>query len=246
VIAGSGSSIALAREIATRYRRAHPDVNLRVPESIGTGGALRALADGAIDVGLTSRPLTEAELRSGLVETVLAHVPLAAVAHPEVPATGVTSAELAAMYRGERDRWPDGTPIVPLLREPGDSGNDLVAQAYPDLWAAMSDAMQSGRLTTCYTDQEMADAVAGTEGAVGFLDISTLRLTHPQVHPLALDGMSPTSERALGGRYRMIKQLAFVTVGPPVGDAAAFIAFATSPATSDLFAAAGCLVPLAR
>jgi phosphate transport system substrate-binding protein len=235
VIAGSGSSIALAREIAKRYRQAHPDVNLRIPESIGTGGALHALADGAIDVGLTSRPLTDAELGSGLVETVLAHVPLAAVVHPEVPATSVTSAELAAMYRGERDRWPDGTPVVPLLREPGDSGNDLVAQAYPDLWAAMSDAMQSGRLTTCYTDQEMADAVAGTEGAVGFLDISTLRLTHPQVRPLALDGS-----------HRMIKQLAFVTFGPPVGDAAAFIAFATSPATSDLLAAAGCLVPLAR
>jgi phosphate transport system substrate-binding protein len=239
VLAGSGSNIALVRELAKRYRAAHPDVTLRVPESIGTGGALRALADGAIDVGLASRTLSAAERRSGLVETMLARVPIAVVVHPEATVTGVTRAELAAIYRGDRQRWPDGTPIVPLLREPGDSGNDVIAQSYPDVWAAMSDAMQAGRFTTCYTDQEMADTVDATEGAVGFLDLGTLRLTHPQIRALALDGVVPTPANALAGRYRLVKPLTFVTAGPLSTDAVGFIAFATSGATADLLATAG-------
>jgi phosphate transport system substrate-binding protein len=246
VVAGSGSNIAIVREIAKRWTRLHPAAKIRVPESIGSGGALRALGDRAIDVGLTSRALTEREKAGGLVETVLARVPLAAVVHPEARVAHVTSAELTAIYRGERDRWPDGTAIVPLLREPGDSGNDLVAQAYPELWAAMSAAMRAGSWTTCYTDQELADTIAETEGAVGFLDVGTLRLTRPQLRPLPLDGAEPTPERAVDGTYRLVKTLWFVTAGPPAGDAEGFIRFATSSGTSPLLASAGYLPPTPR
>jgi ABC-type phosphate transport system substrate-binding protein len=41
-------------------------IRIAVPPSIGSSGAIRAVADGAIDVGLVTRPLTEAEKRLGL------------------------------------------------------------------------------------------------------------------------------------------------------------------------------------
>jgi phosphate transport system substrate-binding protein len=242
VIAGSGSNVAVVREIAKRFRRAGAG-RVRVPDSIGTGGALRALGDGAIDLGLASRPLRAAERGRGLVETLLARVPVAVVVHPEVAVADLAVADLTAIYRGERDRWPNGTPIVPLLREPGDSGNDLVARAWPELWAAMDAASREGRFTTCYTDQEMADTLAGTSGAIGFLDLGTLRIVHPRLRPVAIDGVPPTPLRAEAGSYPLVKTLAFVTVGPPTGDAGRFVRFATSPATTELLAGWGYLPP---
>jgi phosphate transport system substrate-binding protein len=240
IVAGSGSNVAVVREIARRYReRAAADV--RVPDSIGTGGALRALADRVIDVGLASRRLTPAEKSAGLVERVLARVPVAAVVHPDVAVSDVGLAELTAIFGGERTRWPNGTPIVPLLREPGDSGNEIIAQAWPQLWRAIDAAMQAGRLTTCYTDQEMADTVAGTDGAIGFLDVGTLQLTRPRLRPLAIDGIAPTPDQAAAGTYPLVKTLTFVTVGPPVGDAERFLRFATSPELADLLAGHGYL-----
>jgi phosphate transport system substrate-binding protein len=245
VIAGSGSNVAPVRVIAKRYRRARA-VEVRVPESIGTGGALRALADGAIDVGLASRPLSAPERAAGLVESPLARIPVAAVVHPEVSVSGLTLAELTAIYRGERDRWPDGTPIVPLLREPGDSGNALIARAWPALWAAMDAASREGRFTTCYTDQEMADTLAGTNGAIGFLDIGTLRIMRPRLRPLAIDGVPPTPLRAEAGSYPLVKTLTFVTVGPPAGAAEGFVHFATSPETREILAGWGYMPPGGR
>jgi phosphate transport system substrate-binding protein len=245
ILAGSGSNVAVVRAIAGWFRA--PDFPpVRVPESIGTGGALRALSDGAIDVGLASRRLTTAEKEAGFVETVLARVPLAVVVHPRVSVADVALRELVAIYRGERDRWPDGTPIVPVLRERGDSGNDLIARAWPDLWDAMDAALRAGRFTTCYTDQELADTIAETDGAVGLLDVGTLRLTHPQLRTLAVDGIPPTPLRAESGSHPLVKTLTFVTLGPPAGDAARFVAFATSPGTTELLAGYGYLHPTSR
>jgi len=242
ILAGSGSNVAVVRALAARYG-APGGVPIRVPESIGTSGALRALGDGAIDVGLVARRLTERERDAGLVETPLARVPVAVVVHPRVPVTGVSRAELAAIFRGERDRWPDGTPVVPLLRERGDSGNDLVARAWPEVWAAMDAALRDGRFSTGYTDQELADTAAATDGAVGILDVGTLRLTRPALRPLAVDGIPPTPLAAESGTHPLTKTLAFVTVGPPAGAAARFLRWATSPEAIELLAGYGYLPP---
>jgi phosphate transport system substrate-binding protein len=245
LLAGSGSNVAVVRAIASWFRAPNAPA-VRVPESIGTGGALRALSDGAVDVGLASRPLTAAEKQAGFVETVLGQVPVAVVVHPRLSVRDVSRGDLVAIYRGERDRWPDGTPIVPLLRERGDSGNDLVARAWPDVWAAMDAALGDGRFTTCYTDQELADTVAGTDGAIGLLDVGTLRLTHPALQPIAVDGVPPTPLRAESGSHPLVKTLTFVTLGPPSGDAARFVAFATSPETTELLAGYGYFRPTSR
>jgi phosphate transport system substrate-binding protein len=239
-VAGSGSNVAVAREIARRFRDV-AGASVHVPESIGTSGGLQALADRAIDAALASRPLTDEEKRSGFVEHVFARVPVVPVTHPDVSVSAVSMADLMAIFRGERDRWPDGTPIVPLLREPGDSGNELLARTLPALWGVIGAAMAEDRFTICYTDREMADTLAVTPGAIGFLDVGTARLTHPQLRLLTIDDGPPaprsTSDDSLS------KVLSFVTFGPPTGDAERFIRFATSRETTELLVAAGYLPP---
>ena len=237
VIAGSGSNIALVRAVARRYLERHPGVRLHIGDSIGTGGAVRALGDGAIDIGLASRRLTPDEVRGGLVETSFARVALVLAVGRGVPETDITSAQVAAIFRGERRQWGDGTPVVPLLREPGDSGAALVARALPGVRAAMDEAAERRQVTVCYTDQQMRDALQETAGAVGFLDLGILRLEQLPLRPLAIDGVAPTAAEVAGGRYPLVKQLSFVTRGAPAGEALRFIEYAKSEAARDLLAA---------
>src|SRR4051812_17183727 len=73
LLAGSGSNLALVHAIALRYESQGLGPAPMVAESIGTGGALAALHDRQIDVGLSSRPLKDSE-RAGVTEVPLARV----------------------------------------------------------------------------------------------------------------------------------------------------------------------------
>ncbi|HEY3444795.1 MAG TPA: substrate-binding domain-containing protein [Myxococcales bacterium] len=237
-IAGSGTNLALTRAIAARWSERGQAPRVVVPESIGTSGALQALAEGAIDVGLASRPLTPAERLAGLHETPLARVAFAPVVGSALPLEDLSSAELAALFDGARPgRWPAGVPVAPVLREPRDSGYLLLGSHFPAVGAALQRARASGRWPVRYTDQEMRDTLLSLDGAVGLLDVATVRLEGRSLKPLSLDGVAPTAENVRAGRYPLVRPLSFVTRGAPSGDAARFLSFALSDEVSDLFAA---------
>lgn len=231
VLAGSGSNLPLVRRIAERYRQHHPAARITIPQSIGTSGAVRALLDGAIDVGLASRSLKAGERARGLVETRLARTRVVFAVHPSVAVRRASAAELVAIYRGERTRWPDGTPIVPLLREPGDSARVILARSLPALDAAIEEAFHARRFRACFTDAEMQRLLAALPGALGFLDEGILRLEGGGLRALALsDATLPA-----------LKPLSFVTRGTPRGEAERFLLFARSPEIAALLAAGGYL-----
>ncbi len=240
LIAGSGSNLPLVRALVARWQQLHPDRPIHVPESIGTGGAARAVADGAIELGLGSRPLKEAERARGVIELPLARTPLALVANPAAGVESLSITELSAILRGERRAWPNGVPIVPLLREPGDSGNELIIRTYPALGVALKAALRTGRFELAFTDQEMRDALHSIPGAIGFLDLGIVRLEGLALSVVRLDGVAPAPDDPA---YPLQKTLTFLSRGPPTGEAAAFVAFARGPEAAPIFARGG-LLPL--
>ncbi len=120
-LAGSGSNLPLTRALVEAFRKHHPDTKIFVHASIGSGGGVRAVRDGAVDIGLVSRGLTEEEGRLGLVVTPHVRVAVVVATHPSVADRCVASAELAAILSGARSSWSDGSRRVVLLRERGDS-----------------------------------------------------------------------------------------------------------------------------
>ena len=243
VVAGSGTGLALARALARRYMELAPGARVLVDESIGTSGAIHAVVDGAIDVGIASRPLSAKELALDLRATPIARVALAILSHSETGATGVTADDLVHIYSGTRDRWPSGERIVPLLRERGDSGSDLLGKLFPTVGAALDDAAARGAWHVAYTDQEMRDGLLLVPGAVGLLDMGTLALEHLPLVPLALEGVAPSRENAANGRYPLVKELLLLTRREPSAAAAELVALARSDVGAELLAGAGYLPP---
>lgn len=71
---GTGSATALLRRLATEFDRQRPD-RMEVIANLGTGGAIRALADGALDLAVAARPLKPEEQAQGLNVAIMLRTP---------------------------------------------------------------------------------------------------------------------------------------------------------------------------
>jgi phosphate transport system substrate-binding protein len=227
-LAGSGSNLPLTRLLVEAFRRAHPGASLVVHESIGSTGGLRAVGDGAVSIGLVSRALTEAESKLGLVVRPYARVAVVVAAHPGVPDRCASHDELLAMFAGARARWSDGAKLVVLQRERGDSSFLAFSKRIPGLEQANEAAYRAQRWRVLYHDREMQEALMATSGAVGLFDLGAIEAQKLPLRVLCVEGVEPTREAVLAGRYPFTKELSLVTAGPPTGLVAELLEFVAS------------------
>jgi phosphate transport system substrate-binding protein len=235
-LAGSGSNLPLARALLQRFHQSDP----WLAESIGTTGAVRALRDGAIDVGLASRPLRPDEQHPDLLLTPLASTPVVFVGNGLRSPEGLRRDELVALYEGHVKRWADGRPVILLAREPGDSGLDVFKGRDPALAAAIERARHEGRALVQTTDQEMERALLTIPGALGYADLGLLRLGAAPLWPLPLDGASPLHAPS---SYPFHKELAVITRAQPSPEVARWLAFLQSPEARDVLSTSGYAPP---
>lgn len=243
VLAGSGTNLPLARALAAAFRARRGEAKIVVPESIGSTGGIRAVRDGAIDVGLVSRPFTAEEAKLGLTMIPYARVPVIVAANPSVPDACVASSALPAMWAGGSARWSDGSRVIVLQRERGDSSFLAVSRRVPGLDGENAAAYDANRWRVLYDDRSMQEALMATDGATGIFDLGAITAQRLPIKALCVDGVAPSTEGVATGRYPYFKDLAFVTSGPPEGLRADVLAFVASPEGRAITASLG-YVPL--
>lgn len=179
-------------------------------------------------MGLISRPLRPGEGRdeSGDEPVVdwYAEVPVVAAGNMDVPMESLDAAALQAIVERREQRWPDGSPIVFVAREPSDSSVAAAEVRHPALGRALREAFVSGRFATAYSDAALLDALERIPGSVGLTDLGQVRL-RGTLRVLGVLGTKP-----LG---------AVVTTGRPRGEQAEFLERLRSPATRATAEAAG-------
>jgi phosphate transport system substrate-binding protein len=229
VFAGSGSNLPIIRRLAEAFRQSRPDITISVPASLGSTGGIRAAAEGAIALGLISRPLKEHEKGLGLTLLPFARTAVVLGAHPAVVDDALTSGDLVRIYEGTKRRWRDGREIVVLTREPGDSSIEVLEQKIPGFTRAYVESQRAKRWVTLFTDQEMYRTLVSARSGIGLLDMGAIVTERLPVKPLQLDGVAPTLENVRSGAYPLTKTqtFAFKTDGLPPG-ARAFIDFVRS------------------
>lgn len=227
-LAGSGSNLVVTRALTAAYRQVRPDDRVVVHDSIGSTGGVRAVASGAISVGLLARPLRAAERELGLTVIRYARVPVTFLAHPDVRDDDIRSSEIVRSLLGEDMRWHDGTPRVWLLRERGDAGSAVVAAQIPGFEAAQEDAIAARRFRVVYHDDELTRAVLGLRGSIGIADLAQARANAPTARVLSVDGRAPSAAAVAEGHYPFFKDLAFVVRDPLEPATARFLAFVAS------------------
>ena len=209
VFAGSGTNLPVVRLLAEAFSKHHPQIAIEVPASIGSSGGIRAAADGAIALGLISRPLKEKEKGLGLTVSNYARTPVLIAVHPGVAEENITYAELLEIYRGKKNRWRDGREIVVLTRESGDSSIEVLIEGVPGFRHAYEESQQAKRWSTLLKDLVMNETLARTPSAIGLSDLGAVTIERHAIKPLKVNGVAPTLENLRRGEYPLYKTMAF-------------------------------------
>src|ERR1044072_1840829 len=102
-VVGTGDGIDLLRALGSAYMTEHPETNVIVPPSIGSGGGIAAVNAEKEVLARIARPLSDSEKDAGLVATPVFRLPSAFFVNRAVGVSGLTSAQLADIYRGKID-----------------------------------------------------------------------------------------------------------------------------------------------
>ena len=210
VFAGSGTNLPIIRVLARAFQRSHPGITIEVPAIIGSTSGIRAAADGAIAIGLISRPLKENEKGLGLDVVTYGHTPLVIGVHPSVAEENISYAGIIDIYRGKKRNWKDGTEIIVLTREPGDSTIEVLTRSVPGFREVYEESLKAKRWAVLLNDLDMAQFLAKTPHAIGFSDLGALTIEQHRIKPLRVNGVAPTLKNAQSGRYPLVKPLMFV------------------------------------
>ena len=64
-IGGTGAALGTINLLANAYSEINPDTSVEVLPSLGSGGGIKALIGGRIDIALSTRPASKEELDHG-------------------------------------------------------------------------------------------------------------------------------------------------------------------------------------
>ena len=191
-VVGTGDGLDMLQEIGTGFAAGHPDINLSIPPSIGSGGGIAAVSSGAERLGRVARPLKDSEVEFGLVYLPIAKIPSAVFTHTSVGIEALTSEDLVKLYSGEITNWSElgGNDLRVRLvrREDADSTLQVLRASMPG-W---EDLKFSPRSKTALTTQEAISTAREVEGAIAFGPYS--KGLEDGLTVLKIDGYHPTQD----------------------------------------------------
>ena len=238
-IGGTGAGLGTMQVLAQAYVKTAPGTKLVVLPSMGSGGGIKAVLAGAIQIGLSSRPLSDAEAKAGAVAVEYGRTAFVFATAVANPVAGITTQNLADYYAGKVDTWPDGAKLRLVLRPIGDSDSESIKAISPAMREAKLAAEQRKGMVFAVSDQEAASAVEKIPGALGPSTLALLLSERRALKALALDGVVPSAQNVANGSYPLHKQMLIVTGPKSPPEAQAFVSFVRSAAGRDILQQTG-------
>ncbi len=239
IIQGSTTVFPITVATAEVFMRDNPGADISVRGG-GSGGGVRALVEGSRIVAQSSRPMRHKEKMTmqaagrNPVEHTIGLDGMAIIVHPNNLVTGLTMKQVRDIYAGRITDWKDvgGTPgrIVIVSRDIG-SGT---FGSFVDI-VMKKEAIHPGAIFQA-SSGAVVEAVSGSPHAIGYVGMGFL---DERTKAVDVDGISPTVENVVSGRYPISRPLFFYTDGEPRGLAKQYIDFVFSPRGQEIVAEQG-------
>lgn len=205
-MAGSTSMEKLANAVAEAFMAKYPGVTVTA-EFTGSSAGVEALNAGSVDIGNSSRALTDDEKTAGAVENIVAIDGIAVVANPSTTIDGLTKEDLVGIYTGSIKNWSEvggeDAAIVVVGREAGSGTRG----AFEELLEVEDQCAYANELDS--TGAVMAK-VAATPGAIGYVSLDVIDDT---VKAMKLNDVEPTADNIKAGTYILSRPFVMATAG---------------------------------
>lgn len=228
-IGGTGAALGGMKLLAAAYEGAHPGTTVTVLPSLGSGGGIKALAAGKIDISVSARMLKDKEKASGMLQARrYARTPLAIVTTPANAVDDITHEQLEAAYAGAMMNWPDGSRIRIVLRPQSETDTKLLRNYSPGMAAAVDAAFARPGILTAQNDQDNASALESTAGSLGVVALAQMSSEGRPLKILAFDGVMPKAAMAADPTFLFAKDFHIINRSDASEAARGFLAFARS------------------
>lgn len=225
---GVGSVLGSMKLVAEAFEKSNPGIKVQILPSLGSTGGIKAVSNGAIDIGLSGRHLKEDERRQGSVEIEYAKSPLVFVTNKNNKVSGLSIRELVEIYEGKRQNWPDGTRIRLVLRPASDVDTSIIENISPEMSKAVKNALSRPGMIVAITNQESDAVVEKTPGSLGASTLTQVISEKRSLKMLSFNGVAPSVNNLTQGSYPLFKPFFIVTKPNPSASVQKFIDFVRS------------------
>jgi len=223
---GTGDSQDLLRAVAQHYSSQFPERQVIVPDSIGSGGGIKAVGTGEAPIGRVARhPSPEETAAYGEFKyTEFARVPVAFVVSPQAGVKNLNEAQICNIYAGRVSNWQEvggrDLPIAVQSRPDGGSNMETIRNQI----ACFSDLEVTPKAHFNLRNGDLVDSMQRISGAIGFMPLSEAELHGFSV--ISLGGVAPDEQH-----YKLGIGLGFVYKRPLTPSMQNFVDYlSTTPA----------------
>lgn len=221
---GSTALQPLVEQVAEKFMDANAGVDIQV-QGGGSGTGLTQVAEKQVDIG-NSDVFAEEKLKDAdaakaatLVDHQVAVVAIAAVTHPDAGVTTLTKQQLVDIFTGKVTNWKEvggADQKIQIINRPSSSGTRATFESFA-LGTKTEDIQGSIQEDSSGTVKKM---IGETPGAIGYLALSYLDDT---VKTLNYDGVEPSVDNVIAGKYPVWAYEHMYTNGEPNATVKAFL-----------------------
>jgi phosphate transport system substrate-binding protein len=219
-IAGSTALLPLVKDAANAYQQAHPDVKISVSGG-GSGSGIAQVAGRAVQIGDSD---ITAPAHPELKDNRVAVVGFAVVVHPGAGVKSLSKKQLQDIFAGKIANWKDvggADQKMVVVNRPRSSGTRAVFAK-----TVMNGVPINESSLTEDATGTVVSIVKQTPGAISYASFGGTR--GAGLTQLAVDGIEPTDDNVIHGKYPIWSYEHMFTLGPPTGEVSRFIAFVQS------------------
>ncbi len=225
VIEGSTTVFPIAQKAAEVFMQKNKNAEISVRGG-GSGVGIASLIDGSCDIATASRAAKDSEIDKAVARGVSlkAHVialdGIAVIVHPSNKVDGLTKKQIKDIYTGKISNWSqvggENQKIVVISRDSASGTYEAFGELVLDKQRVRRDAIMQA------SSQGVASTVAKTPGSIGYVGLG---FVSSSVKALAVEGVKPSVETVLNGKYPVARPLFMYTNGEPRGLVKEFIEF---------------------
>lgn len=227
VVVGSTSVTPVAQDLADAFGKKELGVKIEI-QGVGSSAGIKAVNEGAANIGMSSRNLKEEEKDFGLQEHTIAYDGIAIAVHPSNDIKDLTPEDIEKIYKGEITNWKEvggqDAEIVVVSREEGSGTRG----AFEELMGLEGDEGSLVKEDVLIADGNGAvkASIATKENAIGYLSLTYLE--DDSVKAVTIDGVDPTVENVIQGKYKISRPFLMLSKGELSKEAQAYLDFIMS------------------
>ena len=198
-VGGSTSVAPLMELFKADYEAANSNVRITI-SATGSGDGIRGVPAGTIELGMSSRALTPAEIGTDITPVTVAIDGIAVIVNNNNPVTGLTTDQIKSIYTGTVTRWEQlgaaargkTGAIAVVSREPGSGTRGAFEEIL-----GFQDQLVRGAVEFDGTGAIKAE-VSRNADAIGYISLGSVDTTSKA---LSVNGVEASTDNVKAGTY---------------------------------------------